>query len=115
MGAIIKGYHAISGLDDSLDTYLRSTHGYYPVPFQGFKELLKQAFWTRPKVSCEGMPKGSSKNCFNHSALVSPKAPISVWHSAPQITAHRLMMMMSISYGVCADQGADRANRQNTR
>jgi len=40
---IIRGYHAFSGLDDSLSTYLRFTNGYYFAPFQVFKELLKQA------------------------------------------------------------------------
>jgi hypothetical protein len=55
------------------------------------------------------MPKGGSKNCFNHFALVSPKVSISLGPSAPQITAHKLMTTMSISYGLCADQGADRA------
>jgi hypothetical protein len=42
---MIKVYHALSGLDDSLDTYLRCalSYGYNFVPFHRFKELLKQA------------------------------------------------------------------------
>src|SRR4030067_206811 len=51
---------------------------------------------TRPKVSWEGMPLGSSKNCFNHSCFVSPNNSMSSQVSAPHITAHMAMAMMSI-------------------
>jgi hypothetical protein len=42
------------------------------------------------------MPKGGSKNCFNHSALVSPMVSISLGPSAPQITAHKLLRFREI-------------------
>src|SRR4029450_8861014 len=50
---------------------------------------------TRRKVSCDGMPWGSSKNCWNHSAWAWPYSSMSSQPSAPLMTAHRAMTKIS--------------------
>jgi hypothetical protein len=42
----------------------------------------------RPRVSCEGIPFGRSRNVRNHASLALPKYSIPTKELAPQITAH---------------------------
>jgi hypothetical protein len=59
------------------------------------KLLGSRAAKTRPKVSWEGMPLGKSKKVRNQTSLAFPNSSISTQLSAPQITAHTAITMIS--------------------
>jgi hypothetical protein len=52
---------------------------------------------TRPNVSCDGIPFGRARNVRNQAAFVSPNVAAATRSSAPQITAHSLIVRMSTS------------------
>ena len=52
---------------------------------------------TLPKVACDGMPLGSTRNLSKNARLSLPNCSISTQSSAPQMTAQMAMVMMSSS------------------
>jgi hypothetical protein len=58
----------------------------YPVEKQSSKAAAFNRLKTRPNVSCEGIPLGSSRNFLHHAMRALPKFSISTQVSAPQIT-----------------------------
>ena len=85
---------AVNGHHFALDQFAYLSHpgSETRAELSGFKRPK-----TRPNVSWEGMPLGSFRNLANQSLLALPNSSISTQLSAPQITAPRVMTMMSSS------------------
>src|SRR5580704_16757541 len=63
---------------------------------------------TRPKVSWEGMPYGSSRKVSRKSSLLMPYLATSIQESAPAVTARMVMAMIShrLCNRICCRRGS---------